>query len=76
MNEKILTGIIKKDNEVVTFVCDDFKFTFIRAGSNSGPIRLPLTITVDSAGYIWGMTNDDKQIAIFTKQNLVLKGQE
>lgn len=72
MKEKLLTGTIKTGEEVVTFVCDDFKFTFVRAGNDTKPIRLPLTINADSAGYIWGTTYDEKQIAIFTKQDLVI----
>ena len=72
MKEVLLTGTITVGEEIVTFVCDDFKFTFVRAGNVTAQIRLPLTIKTDSSGYIWGTTRDDKSIAIFTKQDIVI----
>ena len=72
MKEVPLTGTITVGEEIVTFVCDDYKFTFVRSGNNPTPIRFPLTIKPDSSGYIWGITNNDRPIAIFTQRALVI----
>lgn len=73
MDVNVLTGIIKVEGETLTFVCDDFKFTFVRAGNDTSAIRTSLTIKADSSGYIWGTTYGDKAIAIYTNQDIVIK---
>ncbi len=72
MKDKLLTGTINIGKEIVTFVCENFRFVFVRAGNNTAPIILPLTIPVDPSGYIWGTTNNNQQIAIYTKRNLII----
>ncbi len=73
MKETLITGTIKEGEEIVTFVCDDYKFTFIRAGNDNASIRMKLKIKADSSGYIWGITSNDRSIAIFTHSDLVIE---
>lgn len=67
MSEKIITGTIKIDGETVVFVCEGFRFTFVRTGDDVNSFTAPISISVDSNGYVWGVTYDERAIAIHTK---------
>ena len=71
MNSKnaVVTGIIKTDKGNVSFYGEDFKFTFMNADTKE-----EIVIDADENGYIWGKTYEDKAIAIYAKQSIIIKG--
>lgn len=62
----MLIGTIKQDQTVITFVAEDFRFTFMRPDEKNSSF----TLIPDSCGYIWGKTYDHKIIAIFVRKKI------
>ena len=68
---KQLTGKIRQDGHVIIFTSDEYRFTFVRVDdyrdTNGNYTRF--TLRTDKAGYVWGVTSDQKVIAIYIKED-------
>lgn len=63
-----ITGYIQQSGEKITFICDNYKFTFVRNTTSLSVTKID--IHADSYGYIWGITNTGRKIAIYVKNDI------
>lgn len=70
----MIAGTINQNNNIISFVADEFSFTFIN-NNFVQPIDFAnySELEPDENGYIWGTTHEGKGIAIFIKKRLEVK---
>ena len=66
-----LTGKIRIDGHVVIFTSDGFRFTFVRVDDyrDADGRYSKFVLRADKVGYVWGVTSDQKVIAVYIKED-------
>lgn len=71
---KQLTGKIRQDGHIIIFTSDEYRFTFVRVDDYKDPNGhyLQFILHPDNAGYVWGVTSEQKVIAIYIKEDICI----